>query len=186
MRKIVHASMTICIAALVITGCGQKPASQGTEQGKEQVQGSATSSPEPTAKTAPPQDEKQSLIETYYGDASGNQLVKKSTNIRYTTEPSKYLSALNALKTSNDPNLVPLLQDFTFKLPDLKEDTLTIDLTFKEGGQLGANGEDLILQAIQKTIFQFSEVKAIEILKDGKKVNSLMGHKDLPHPIKRS
>jgi hypothetical protein len=41
------------------------------------------------------------------------------------------------------------------------------------------------MQAIPKTLFQFQEVKTIELLVDGKKLDSLMGHVDLPHPIPR-
>jgi hypothetical protein len=50
---------------------------------------------------------------------------------------------------------------------------------------LGAPGEDFFLQALKKTAFQFPEVKTLSVLKDGQKVESLMGHMDLPYPIKR-
>jgi copper chaperone len=43
----------------------------------------------------------------------------------------------------------------------------------------------LSLDAIQKTLFQFPEVDAIEILSGGKQTDSLMGHVELSHPIKR-
>ncbi len=43
----------------------------------------------------------------------------------------------------------------------------------------------MLLEAIQKTLFQFPEVDSIDILVDGKPADSLMGHMELPHPIKR-
>ncbi|MNY78319.1 hypothetical protein D3C86_2185150 [compost metagenome] len=55
-----------------------------------------------------------------------------------------------------------------------------------EDAHLGASGEDLALQALLKTSFQFDEVKTVDILVDGKSVDSLMGHVELEHPFSRN
>ncbi|MNJ00980.1 hypothetical protein D3C73_1604640 [compost metagenome] len=50
---------------------------------------------------------------------------------------------------------------------------------------MGSGGEVLLMDALKKAVFQFSEVQALDILVDGKIVDSLMGHVELEHPIKR-
>lgn len=67
----------------------------------------------------------------------------------------------------------------------LKDGQVTVDLSLPDAARLGSPGEEMLLDALKKTLFQFSEVKTIEILLDGKQVESLMGHMELPHPIKR-
>lgn len=89
-------------------------------------------------------------------------------------------------KAPADSKLVPLADALGFKSAILKDKKLTLDITVSGEGRLGAPGEAMLLQAIQKTLFQFPEVDSIDILVDGKPVESLMGHMDLPHPMKRA
>lgn len=45
--------------------------------------------------------------------------------------------------------------------------------------------EQFALEALKNTLFQFDEVKSIELLVDGEVVESLIGHAELEHPILR-
>ncbi|MNY21086.1 hypothetical protein D3C86_1546050 [compost metagenome] len=98
-----------------------------------------------------------------------------------------YEAALKALQKSDDPKAIPMFDDlkFTSVKFDAAKGEMKIDLTFGPKTQMGAPGEELFVQALKKTIFQFPEVKTLYVLKDGKQVDSLMGHLELPYPIKR-
>jgi hypothetical protein len=95
------------------------------------------------------------------------------------------LAALNALKKSPDPQMVALCAGFTFHSATLQGNVLTVDLSISDEGRWGSAGEQLTMQAIKQTLFQFKEVGSIELLQDGKPATSLMGHMSVPHPIVR-
>jgi spore germination protein GerM len=176
---------------LVLSGCGDKPTNNGTKsQGSAPAASSSQTIPPPAAVQPQAPAEKapiQHSIKAYYGDDQATKLVEKEVSINYKEEKDKYMTALWTLKKApaNSGKLAPLAESLGFKTAVLKDKKLTVDLTISKEGRLGAPGEQLLLQAIQKTIFQFPEVDSIDILVDGKAVESLMGHMDLPHPMKR-
>lgn len=181
--------------AMALSGCGQKPASSGmTSQGSSGQNPVNSSVVPPTPKpevtpTPTPVESKpiQAHIKAYYGDEQATKLVEKEVTINYPEDKEKYTTALWTLKKAPaDSKLVPLADALGFKSAVLKDKKLTLDITVSGEGRLGAPGEAMLLQAIQKTLFQFPEVDSIDILVDGKPVESLMGHMDLPHPMKRT
>ncbi len=115
------------------------------------------------------------------------KLIEKEVTISYKQDADVYEGALNALKKSDDPKAISLFDDLTFTSTsfDKAKGELKIDLKFGPKTQLGAPGEELFLQALKKTVFQFPGVKSLYVLKNGKQVDSLMGHIELPYPIKR-
>lgn len=181
--------------ALAMAGCGQKPlnggntGAQGSSPELSAPSGSQTATP-PASQTESPQAGKKEpaphSIKTYYGDEQANKLVEKEVTITYKEDKEKYTAALWTLKkTPQNSKLIPLAEALGFKSAVLKDKKLTVDLTVSETGRLGAPGEAMLLDAVKKTLFQFPEVDSIDILVDGKAADSLMGHMDLPHPIKR-
>ncbi|CAG7611302.1 hypothetical protein PAESOLCIP111_01360 [Paenibacillus solanacearum] len=176
------------VVALLMSGCGQKPAPQGTGATPPATssQGSGGGNTQGTAPQTPAQpQEKQLKIKAYYSDDKLENLVEKEVSFAYKQDQDKYAAALQALTVSNDPKAVPLFKGFTFKSVVFKDGALTIDLSMSPESRLGAGGEEMLLRALQKTLFQFNEVQTFDVLLDGKKVESLMGHMDLPHPFKR-
>ncbi|MEC0207690.1 GerMN domain-containing protein [Paenibacillus ehimensis] len=184
------------IAALLLAGCGTSKAPlQGTAETPPSKSGQAvqpgtggekTTTPPETSAPKPDPDKKELKIKAYYSDAQLEKLVPKDVTIHIKQDQDKYLAALNQLKKSPDDNTIPLFKGFTYKNVALKDGQLNLDVSIADEGRLGSGGEEMLLDALQKTMFQFSEVKSIEVLVDGKQVESLMGHMDLPHPIKRS
>lgn len=180
------------VFTLLLSGCGQsKPPEQNagatppanTEQGSQQ----GTATPPKTTTPAPNQEQNKELkVKAYYSDANFEKLVEKDATISYKQDQDKYKAALEKLKTSPDNQTLPLFKGFTFKKVEFSNGQLTIDLSMSPESHLGSGGEGMLLDALQKTLFQFSEVQAIQVLVDGKQVESLMGHMDLPHPIKRN
>ncbi|SFK90922.1 Sporulation and spore germination [Paenibacillus sp. 1_12] len=139
----------------------------------------------PTPVTSAPDNNKQMKIKAYFGDESGEKLVEQETNISYQQDDEKYIASLKALSVSSDSKKLALFRGFTFHSAAANKGLLTINVTMAPESRLGSGGEELLLQALKKTVFQFPEINSIELLVDGKSVESLMGHMDLPHPIKR-
>ncbi|WP_438445865.1 GerMN domain-containing protein [Gorillibacterium sp. sgz5001074] len=172
------------VTAVLIAGCGdRKIASQGpsaTPSASSSASSPAAVPPSPSAEA-----EKTASIQSYYGNADMSALVAKPASIRYAKENEKYLAALNALKKSPSADTLSLCPDITFRSVKAAEGALTVDLTVPDKSRLGSGGEAMLLEAFKKTLFQFSEVQSFEILVDGKKTDSLMGHMELLYPFKR-
>lgn len=195
-RKIWIAGLLVLMIA-ISAGCGQKPqvapvpeqpngavTDGGATEGNSPEQNNSNPSPN-TGSTEPENDVITSSIETYFTDDQMMDLIKESTKITYKQENDKYLTALQALQSSNT-DLFSLWAKMQFHSADLKDGQLTIDMTLPDEARLGAGGEALALDALQQTIFQFSEVQSIELLVDGVQVDTLMGHVELEHPMKRN
>lgn len=175
------------VVALALSGCGMKP----TTSSPEKTATGSTVTPAPTevnkgTEPAAPKSDITAKVKAYYSDDQGNNLVEKEVSINYKEEKDKYTTALWTLKKAPvGTNLVPLADSLGFKSAVLQDKKLTLDVTVSDTGRLGSGGEMLLIEAIKKTLFQFQEVDQIEILVNGKQVESLMGHVDLPHPIRR-
>ncbi|KIL40083.1 hypothetical protein SD70_16110 [Gordoniibacillus kamchatkensis] len=178
--------------ATVLAGCGARdkaPAAQPqVAPSVAHSSGNAGSSAEPQAPQSKPQapQPKTASVHTYFGDENGTGLVVKQTTITYASDSDKYGAALKALQHPGDSKAVSLFDGFTFKSVKLESGKLYLDLKLDDQARTGSEAEELTLQALQKTLFQFPEVAEIYVTVDGAKVDSLMGHMDLPYPIKRS
>lgn len=131
-------------------------------------------------------DKKSETIKVYVSDDQLMELVTYSKEIQYTNEDEKLKAALDALQTADESKYIALWKNIKFnsyKLDD--QGMLTIDVTLTDQGHLGAGGEAFAIDALTNTLFQFDEVKSINILLDGQEAESLMGHVTLEHPIKR-
>ncbi|TMV51196.1 GerMN domain-containing protein [Paenibacillus mesophilus] len=160
---------------LAMTGCANAktktdPAASGS--------GTGTKTETPAAK--------QLKVKTYYADDNLDKLIEREANVTYATDADKYKAALDALKTAPEASLSSLSKGITYRSVTNQSGNLTVDISIADNGRLGAPGEDLLVQSIRKSLFQFSEVQTIEVLLDGKKIESLMGHVSLPHPMKRN
>ncbi|MCZ8512992.1 GerMN domain-containing protein [Paenibacillus filicis] len=193
------------ILGMVLAGCGhaKMPAQGPASEPAKQTQGSGSDKPSssslqpPSSGQQPPssgqqlpssgqEQQKQAKVKIYFGDDQMNNLVEKEATITYKQDSDKYLAVLKAQAGNGDAKTTPLFKGFTFKTATLKDGLLTVDLSMAPEARLGSGGEELILSALQRSLFQFPEVQSINILVDGKQEESLMGHMDLPHPIKRS
>ncbi|WP_261301053.1 GerMN domain-containing protein [Paenibacillus andongensis] len=187
--RLFYGVVLVSAITLSVTACGQK--GQLVGGATPQVTSAPTpttvvQSPAPTP-TATPEPLKQKKVKAFYSDQDEMKLIEKEVTISYKQDADVYEAALNALKKSDDPKAIPLFDDLTFTSTsfDKPKGELKIDLKFGPKTQLGAPGEELFLQALKKTVFQFPDVKNLYVLKNGKQVDSLMGHLELPYPIKR-
>jgi hypothetical protein len=187
-RLLRGAMISIGMIAL-LSACGQvkTPVQEPTKDSSISKPQTQASSQQPTpTPSVPITENKQLKIKAYFGDENGEKLVEQEMEISYKLDDEKYLAAFKVLSVSPDSKKLAFFKGFTFKTAVLKNGLLTVDVSMAPEARLGAGGEELLLQALKKTVFQFSEVNSLEFLLDGKAVESLMGHMELPHPIKRS
>ncbi|MFC0214782.1 GerMN domain-containing protein [Paenibacillus chartarius] len=190
-QRMFHRLLLAGAALAVITaGCGvkDKPASQ--QQSQQAPAATSQTSPAPAPSATPAQaaepQMKSADIQAYFGDEDGNAIVAKTTKITYATDADKYTAALKSLQQSSDPKATALFEGIAYNKVTFEQGKLKLDLKIDDSGRLGSGGEALMLQALRKTLFQFAEVQEIYVTVDGKQVESLMGHMDLPYPMKRN
>ncbi|PZD93590.1 hypothetical protein DNH61_23520 [Paenibacillus sambharensis] len=180
MKKVALLLM-LSFAALSVSACGK--GSDGTEPAQVPA-----SSPAQLENNKPQDQEEIPVIsmpvKVYVSDEDMSELTEKSVIIEFGDEAAKYLSALEALKGEGEGE-VSLWRDAVFHSATFGDGRLTVDLSVPEEARMGAPGEQLALDALQQTCFQFTEVKELEILVNGEAVESLMGHVYLDHPIVR-
>ncbi|MGG1877007.1 GerMN domain-containing protein [Paenibacillus cisolokensis] len=137
--------------------------------------------------TSTPADSNKANITLYYTDPEMLGVKQSSREITYTDEQDKYKKTFEALQQSDDADLKPLWSEaITLRSIGLDGGELTIDISKPAEANLGAGGEMYALDALRQTFFQFEEVQAIELLLEGEKVESLMGHVELEHPMNRN
>ncbi|MNO45013.1 Sporulation and spore germination [compost metagenome] len=210
-KKLTNAGIA-ALLLLVIAGCGEKPAAApanapdqdsttvvngaGSNEGVDdaaptatatasaQPTAEATASPAATEQPTAPAKQSQS-ISVYYTDPQQMELVPAKSEISYTDDVEKYSEAYKGLQNSGNPDQVPLWGGIELKSLKFADGQITMDIHKPDEAQLGAGGEALAISALAQTLFQFEEVKSIEVLVDGEQVESLMGHVDLEHPMTR-
>ncbi|MNH99680.1 Sporulation and spore germination [compost metagenome] len=186
-KSLIRSTLFASLVVMAVSGCAQSE-KQLVNAPQSTLKTVTAAESSPTPKPTPSPEVKQSKVKVYYSDADQMKLIEKEVNVSYKQDADKYEAAFNALKKSEDPAQFSLFTEIVFKTVtfDAAKGELKLDLTFGPGAQFGAPGEDLFLQAIKKTGFQFAEVKEIYVLKNGKQEESLMGHLDMPYPIKRN
>ncbi|BFH69229.1 MAG: GerMN domain-containing protein [Paenibacillus dendritiformis] len=189
----------IVLSISLVAACGAKPTTNAgqpevppsetkTENGAVQEQTPSESNQGEPNKEEPAnqEPEKQELsITAYVSDSDLMELKSYSAKIQFADDEEKYREALKALQTSDNPEDNPLWKKIEFKSVKLSDGTLTVDIHIPEDARLGAGGESFAIEALTKTLFQFDEIKAIDLLVDGQAEESMMGHVTLEHPIRR-
>ncbi|MCL6602320.1 MAG: GerMN domain-containing protein [Paenibacillus sp.] len=140
-----------------------------------------------TPSEAPAQQMLSKTIDVFFTDSQLMELLQAKAEISYTeSDPSsKYMEAFKALQTSENSEHIPLWKKIELKSLKFENGQIEMDIHKPIEAQLGAGGESFAMTALAKTLFQFEEVQSIEVLLDGEKVESLMGHVELEHPMTR-
>ncbi|GGH23988.1 GerMN domain-containing protein [Paenibacillus segetis] len=191
----------LILLLVLSTGCGQKPqASSGSNSQNEGTESNSVSDPvtvspgnttEGSENNTVETDTKETqetkeTIKTYYTDDQMMDLKQVSKEISYSEDTQKYEVALKTLQDSGNADLFALWEKVIFKSVKFADGELTVDITLPDEARLGAGGESLAIDSLKQTMFQFTEVKTIELLVDGAQVDSLMGHVELEHPMTRN
>ena len=124
-------------------------------------------------------------ITVYVTDPQVERLLQVKQEISFSDQTEKYDSAFKALQSSNNPDLISLWGKIELKSISFDAGKITMDIHMPDEARLGSGGESFALTALKNTLFQFDEVRSIELLVDNESVSSLMGHVELDHPMVR-
>ncbi|MBO2943115.1 GerMN domain-containing protein [Paenibacillus sp. F411] len=164
------------------TAPSQTPSStQGAGGSTGGSEAPSTSTPQEEAEPAQQSEE----IKVYYTDPDLMELLEDTAKITYTDEKAKYQAAYDALQKSTSQEMVPLWSNMKLLSLSFEDGDLTLDLHMPDTANMGSTGEDFAIRALKGTYFQFDEVETIQLLLDGKQVESLMGHVTLYNPETR-
>lgn len=184
MKKSVCISILLCIIAMVGVACGNKPA---TESGGSSASGQEMNSGvDGTDKKAEQVNNQTEEIFVYLVDSQVTELKQIKAEINYTNDIDKYEKAFKALQSNSHSDLVSLWNKIELNAMKFHEGELAIDVHIPDEARLGSGGELLALDALKETMFQFKEINNLDLLIDGKALESFMGHSELEHPISRN
>jgi len=179
MMKMKAGSLLAAIAlSAALAGCGaadKLPAPSNNT-------GAAASPQETTAPTEAP-DTIEAVI--YTSDAELLKLTERTETLSYSSNEELVKAAIDALRQSGGENELSLWEKIEINGVKLTADSVTIDVHVPDEARLGAPGEALAIHSLQSTLFQFDFIQSIQLLIDGEKAESLMGHVDLDHPMNR-
>lgn len=168
--------LAVFVLSAAIAGCGV--------QGKPGNQtGSAINEPSPSPVATAAPKEREAII--YLTDTELVETVEKSVKLTYETDQDLVEAAIAALQQDAGDQTASLWQPIQVNSVELADGKVTLDIHLPDEARLGAPGELFVIDTLQKTLFQFEFVQAIELLVDGEETESLMGHVELEHPMKK-
>lgn len=179
MRKL-HSMFISLLIALLLAGCKHQI----------QVQELLSSDKDRIAVEQKPSqvlnDVRSETIQVYGTDAELTRLLERDVTIQYLANNvlDKLERTMDVLQQDAE-DFVALWEPIEVNTMQYKEGLVTIDVTIPTSANYGSSGEAFTLDALYQTLFQFTEVKQIEITIDGLKAESLMGHIELMHPMER-
>jgi len=171
--------LAVIILSAALAGCGvqDKP---GNNPGSTV---SPTSSPSPSPEPTPALKEQDAII--YLTDAELNETVEHPVKLTYEADIDLVKAAMAELQKDAGDNKLSLWKRIEIKSVELSDGLVTLDIHFPDEARLGAPGEMFLIKTLQQTLFQFDVVQSIELLVDGAKVETLMGHVELEYPMKK-
>lgn len=185
MNKRIAAIAAAAIGIAVLAGCGggkAEPSAQPTAS--VNAGAGATVSPSPSA--APTATPGLVAVKVYDGDANIEKLVERTVNVPKGTTAELVKAGLAAMAQKPESGGVPLAAAIEVRSISQTGSVLKLDVAIKDEGRLGSGGELLLVDALKKLFFQFSDIDQVEITVGGEKTDSLMGHVELPYPMKRT
>ena len=133
--------------------------------------------------------EKSVFVKVYYPDDSGMKLVEVEREVLVDDSVDKYTAAVEILTEEPDEeNLTRILpKNAVIRSVKVKNGLATVDFDgiILKSFVGGSTGEEFLIGSIVDTLTNFSEVKRVKFLVDGKEIETLSGHMDLSTPIER-
>ncbi|GGH23997.1 GerMN domain-containing protein [Paenibacillus segetis] len=201
MKKISVIALMIFLMIAAV-GCGQKPLAGSGEN--EQLPNLSVNEAEPPATVVPdstnstqgaqnndPNEQTDTptsqklAIKVYYTDDDIMDLKEMEQEITFVDAKanSKYSEAFKALQNVSGSGVISLWGKVILNSTSFTDGELTVDIQLPDEARLGSGGESLAIDALKATFFQFEEVKQLELTVNGDKVDTLMGHVELEHPM---
>lgn len=180
-------ALFMLLMLLLAVGCGADDKSKGADTSAADKPATTDKKDAGTKNGAAKQAEKIG-IKVYYPDDNGMKLVAETRTVE-TTQDGKYKVAMESLLSGTKAKGVVTIIPKKAKLKSVavKDGIATVDFSedLVKNFAGGSTGEEMLVGSIVNTLTEFPEVKSVQILLEGKKVDSLAGHLDTSKPLKR-
>lgn len=170
------------VAVLLVAGCDQNIPEDGKAGDAKDAGAVRRVEKDKVQKEA----ESDQQIKVYFANEDGTKLIVKS---KQAPKQDKYGAAVHALIAGTDESgLVSMIPKGT-KLRGIKVEQgvayvdFSQELVKKFNG--GSTGELMLVGSIVNTLTEFPEIKAVQILIEGKVEETISGHMDISEPLKR-
>ena len=171
------------LCTVVLAGCD--------EQKKTESGGSAAAVSSSTASgrsNSAGQEAAVTDISVYYPDVNATGLVAVTKNVKVKGQ-DKYKAAVEALLAGTDDKRLTTVFPKKTKLLKVAVSGSTARVDFDKnltaGFVGGSTGEEMLVGSLVNTLTEFPEIKKVQILVEGKEIDSLSGHLDLSKPVSR-
>lgn len=183
LRNILAIVLTVlCVAMLA--GCDEQgKAGIGSSQAVTSESSSSSASSGAAGKKAATMD-----ISVYYPDVNATGLVAVTKTVK-AQEAEKYQAAVEALLAGTDDKKLTAVFPKKAKLRKVSVSggvaKVDFDKNLISGFVGGSTGEEMLVGSLVNTLTEFPEIKKVQILVEGKEIDSLSGHLDLSRPVER-
>ena len=183
LRNILAVILTVLCMAM-LAGCDEQ-----SKAGSSSSSSIATSSSGSSAASSSGSQKAATMdISVYYPDVNATGLVAVTKTVK-AQETEKYKAAVEALLAgTDDKNLTAVFPKKT-KLRKVSVSGGVVKVDFDKnltsGFVGGSTGEEMLVGSLVNTLTEFPEIKKVQILVEGKEIDSLSGHLDLSRPVER-
>ena len=179
----------LAMTLLVTAGCDPNN-EKGTHGGSSaSISGNSGASAGSAASSAGTENAAKKMnIKVYYPDEQGMKLIAVKRTIK-ADGSNKYTEAMKSLlqgpKDKGQIAVIP--KQAKLKSVKVKGDVAYVDFSQDLVKQFtgGSTGEEMLVGSIVNTLTEFSEIKKVQLLVEGKEIETLAGHMDLSSPIAR-
>ena len=190
MKQMKYVLLVVMVLTLaVMSGCSRKN-EKGADNGSAAAvtAGNNAKAGSPESSSAAKKENTSLTVKVYYPDDQGMKLIAVKRTIRTDTN-DKYTAAMESLmegtKEKGQTAIIP--KQAKLKSVKVKGDTAYVDFTqaLVKNFVGGSTGEEMLVGSVVDTLTEFPEIKKVQILVEGNKVESLSGHLDLTTPLSR-
>lgn len=190
MKQMKYVLLVVMVLILaVMSGCSPKN-EKGADNGSAAAVTAGTNAKagSPESSSAAKKENTSLTVKVYYPDDQGMKLIAVKRTIR-TDKNDKYTAAMESLMegTKEKGQTAILPKQAKLKSVKVKGDTAYVDFTqaLVKNFVGGSTGEEMLVGSVVDTLTEFPEIKKVQILVEGNKVESLSGHLDLTTPLSR-
>ena len=185
MKHLWLAGYIACILSmLLLAGCDKIP-SGGTSSS---TGNSSASTPQKPSGNPPTAIEESVPIKVYFATHDAQHLVAETHKVKKNAPVLQQSMEALIAGPKNSALLAVIPAGTRVKSVHVIDGTAYVDFSSEmiKKGFGGSSMEILTVGAIVNTLTEFSEVERVQILVEGKKVNTLFGHLDVSDPLSRS
>ena len=174
----------LVMLTLMMAGCGGEG---GSNKAQESNNTSVASSSNKEAQAPEKKVESTLSVTLYYPDDSGMKIIAVKRDVK--PSPDKYTAVMKSLMSGTDKKGTVDIIPKTAKLRSVKvkDGVAKVDFSREliKDFNGGSTGEEMLVGSIVDTLTEFSEVKKVQILVEGKAVDTIAGHMDTEKPLSR-